>query len=272
MRRRVGDSKSGATMAEAVGFVLPTYSLWRREIIRFVRDRSRLYGSILQPAVLWILMGSGLRGSFVPLGGGDYLAYIYPGTLMLILLFTAIFSTISVVEDRREGFLQGVLVSPISSTSVALGKIAGGTTMAVGEGLLFLVIAPFVGFSLDVQTAVRTVVVLVAVGVGMTGLGFRIAWGMSSTAGFHAVMNLLLLPMWLLSGAFFPLVGVPVWLEWVMRINPMTYAMATLRWAMDGDNAMVDGLPDPGVCAVVTAGFSMAMVGWSIYVVGRRPT
>ena len=86
------------------------------------------------------------------------------------------------------------------------------------------------------------------------------------------MMNLLLMPMWLLSGAFFPLVGVPVWLEWVMRINPMTYAMATLRWAMDVDNAMVDGLPDPGVCAAVTAGFSMAMVGWSIYVVGRRPT
>jgi ABC-2 type transport system permease protein len=256
-------------MADIARFVLPTYSLWRRELVRFVRDRSRLYGSILQPALLWILMGSGLRGSFVTVDGGDYLAYIYPGTLMLILLFTAIFSTISVVEDRREGFLQGVLVSPISPTSMALGKIAGGATMALGEGLVFLIIAPFVGFTVDLWIFAKTFGVLVVVATGMTGLGFRIAWGMSSTAGFHAVMNLLLMPMWLLSGAFFPLMGVPIWLDWVMRLNPMTYAMATLRAAMGGGSGTVEGLPDLATCAIVTFAFTVATVSWSVFEVSR---
>ena len=257
-------------MAELALFVLPTYSLWRRELVRFVRDRSRLYGSILQPALLWILMGSGLSGSFVPTSGGDYLAYIYPGTLMLILLFTAIFSTISVVEDRREGFLQGVLVSPISPTSMALGKIAGGATLAVGEGLIFLIVAPFVGFTVDLPLFVKTVGVLVVVATGMTALGFRIAWGMTSTAGFHAVMNLLLMPMWLLSGAFFPMAGVPIWLEWVMRLNPMTYAMATLRAAMGTGLGQTDGLPGAMTCAAVTIVFTAATVMWSVFEVRRR--
>ncbi len=259
-------------MADAARFFLPSYSLWRRELIRFVRDRSRLYGSILQPALLWILMGSGLRGSFTPADGGDYLAFIYPGALMLILLFTAIFSTISVVEDRREGFLQGVLVSPIKPSSVALGKIGGGATLAVGEGLIFLVIAPFVGVGMTGWILVQTLGVLIVVAVALTGLGFRIAWGMTSTAGFHAVMNLLLMPMWLLSGAFFPLTGVPVWLEWVMRLNPMTYAMATLRAAVGMGLPLSDGLPELSVCAALTVGFALTTVIWSALEVRRlRP-
>ena len=255
-------------------FLGAAYSLWKREILRFVRDRNRLLGSILQPLLLWVLVGSGFRGSFSPgaESGATYLEYIYPGTMMLILLFTAIFSTISVVEDKREGFMQSVVVSPIRSSGIVAGKILGGTTVAVGEGLVFLILAPLVGIDISAVSFVATVATLVLIAISMTGLGFKIAWGMESTAGFHAIMNLLLMPMWLLSGAFFPLSGAPEWLAWIMRINPMTYATAALRRVLyyPNVNPVGDDLPGLAVCLGITALFGLVMVVWSSIAVGRR--
>jgi len=249
------------------------YSLWKREVLRFVRDRNRLFSSILQPLLLWVLVGSGFRGSFsTELGGGPtYLEYIYPGTMMLILLFTAIFSTISVVEDKREGFMQSVVVSPIRSSSIVMGKILGGTTVAVGEGLVFLVLAPLVGIPINLVSFSATFGTLVLIGISMTGLGFKIAWRMESTAGFHAIMNLLLMPMWLLSGAFFPLSGAPEWLAWVMRINPMTYATEALRRVLYYPTYVSDEtLPGLAVCLGITALFGLVMTLWSAHAVGER--
>ena len=255
-------------------FLAAIYSLWKREILRFVRDRNRLLGSILQPLLLWILIGSGFRGSFAPGGQTEasYLEYIYPGTMMLIILFTAIFSTISVVEDKREGFMQSVIVAPIHSLGIVLGKILGGTTLAVGEAMVFLILAPLVGISVSVESFVVTLGTLVLIAISMTGLGFRIAWGMESTAGFHAIMNLLLMPMWLLSGAFFPLTGVPEWLAWVMRVNPMTYATAALRRVLyyPDANPVGDDLPELAICLVITALFGLVMAIWSSFAVGDR--
>ena len=256
-------------------FFAAVYSLWKREILRFVRDRNRLLGSILQPLLLWVLIGSGFSGSFSvgeSGGGATYLEYIYPGTMMLILLFTAIFSTISFVEDRREGFMQSVVVAPIHSFAIVMGKILGGTTLAVGEGLVFLVLAPLVGIEVSVFSFVATVGTLTLIGISMTGLGFRIAWRMESTAGFHAIMNLLLMPMWLLSGAFFPLAGAPHWLAVIMRMNPMTYATAALRRVLYYPNAnpIGDDLPGLAICLAITALFGVVMIVWSSLVVGDR--
>src|SRR5512147_1213291 len=127
--------------------LLATYTLWLREIVRFYRDRSRVLGALASPLVFWFLIGSGLGRSFrggpaQPLPGG-YLEYFYPGTLALILLFTAIFSTISLIEDRQAGFLQGVLVAPVPRSAIVLGKILGGTTLAALQGGVFLLLAPF---------------------------------------------------------------------------------------------------------------------------------
>ncbi len=251
------------------------YSLWKREVLRFVRDRNRLLSSILQPVLLWILVGSGFTGSFVAgdaAGGLTYLEYIYPGTMMLILLFTAIFSTISVVEDKREGFMQSVVVAPIHSFGIVLGKILGGTTVAVGEGLIFLILAPLVGIQVSVVSFLISLVTLILIAISMTGLGFRIAWRIESTAGFHAIMNLLLMPMWLLSGAFFPLSGAPTWLYWLMRVNPMTYATAALRGVIySPDRSVVCAdLPGLSVCLAITTVFGIVMVGWSSLAVGDR--
>jgi ABC-2 type transport system permease protein len=212
--------------------LLPVFALWRREMVRFVRQRSRITGAFAQPLVFWLLLGGGLNASFQPAGsppGMSYVAYFYPGTITLVLLFTAIFSTISTVEDRKAGFLQGVLVAPVPRSSIVLGQVMGGTSLAVIQGLMFLALAPFVGITLSFDSVVATFVVMFVVAMALTSLGLIIAWRMDSTQGFHAIMNLILLPIWLLSGAFFPAAGAPTLLSWLMTLNPLTYGMAALR-------------------------------------------
>jgi len=210
-------------------------TLCLREVTRFVRQRSRVTGALAQPLLFWLLLGGGLKASFSPSGapaGEDYLQYFYPGILALTLLFTAIFATISVVEDRQGGFLQGVLVAPVPRWSIVLGQAAGGTVLAVGQAMLLLLLAPLAGIAITATGVLASFSVIVLLAFALTGLGLLLAWRMESTQGFHAIMNLLLMPMWLLSGAFFPAAGVPVWLAWVMKINPMTYGMAALRRAL----------------------------------------
>jgi ABC-2 type transport system permease protein len=214
------------------GLILPVMTLCWREVVRFCRQRSRLVGAFVQPLVFWLLLGGGLRASFRPPGtppGTSYVEYVYPGIIAMVLLFTAIFATISVIEDRRMGFLQGVLVSPVSRSSIVLGQALGGTTLALVQGIIFLLLAPAAGVPLTVASVLWMVLVMFLVAFGLTSLGLVIAWRLESTQGFHAVMNLILLPMWVLSGAFFPATGVPGWLGWTMRLNPLTYGMAALR-------------------------------------------
>jgi ABC-2 type transport system permease protein len=216
----------------AQSLILPVTTLWWREIVRFCRQRSRLVGAFVQPLLFWVLLGGGLRASFQPPGtpsGTSYVEYVYPGIIAMVLLFTAIFSTISVVEDRREGFLQGVLVAPVPRSSIVLGQALGGTTLAVLQGVLFLVLAPVAGIPLTAGSALWVTAAMALVAFGLTSLGLVMAWRLDSTSGFHAIMNLILLPMWVLSGAFFPATGVPGWLGWAMLVNPLTYGMAAIR-------------------------------------------
>ncbi len=212
--------------------LLPVFALWRREIVRFVRQRSRVTGALAQPLVFWLLLGGGLNASFRPAGaasGTNYIEYFYPGMIVLVLLFTAIFSTISTVEDRREGFLQGVLVAPVARWAIVLGQALGGTTLAVVQGALCLAMAPLLGIPLTLVSVASTIAVMLVVSLALTSLGLIIAWRMESTQGFHAIMNLILIPIWLLSGAFFPAAGAPAPLRWLMTVNPLTYGMAALR-------------------------------------------
>jgi ABC-2 type transport system permease protein len=243
-------------------FWRPVATLWWREVIRFVRQRSRLFGAFAQPLVFWLLLGGGMNASFRPApgaGGTSYVEYFYPGVMVMVLLFTAIFATISVVEDRRAGFLQGVLVAPVTRTQIVLGQALGGTTLALVQGTIFLALAPLAGIRLGPAAIVEAVVVMFLVGFALTSLGLVIAWRMESTQGFHAVMNLILMPIWFLSGAVFPVSGVPGALAWVMRLNPLTYGMAALRRALySGNAAAVSALPGLGPALVVTACFAGA--------------
>lgn len=259
----------------SAGLWLPAATLWQREVVRFVRQRSRVVGALGTPLVFWMVVGSGLRNSFQVGGtagtGMNYMQYAFAGTLVMIVLFTAIFSMISVIEDRSEGFLQAVVAAPIRRGAIVLGKVLGSTTLAVGQAMLFLVLAPLSGVPLNWTSVFVLVGVLVVVGLGLSALGFLIAWPMESTQGFHAIMNLFLLPMWLLSGALFPSSGASVWIQWIMAVNPLTYGVASVRHALyHGDATAVAGLPSLGVSLGVTVGFAVVMLVLASKVVSRR--
>ncbi|MFQ5700355.1 MAG: ABC transporter permease [Acidobacteriota bacterium] len=216
-------------------------TLAHREITRFVRQRSRVVGALLQPLVFWLLLGPGLQSSFQPAGSSPdvaYTEYFFPGILALALLFSAIFATISVVEDRKSGFLQGVLVAPVPRWSIVTGQALGSTVLAGTQAGLILLLAPVAGLDVSARSAAASLAVLALMGFALSGMGLLLAWRMDSTQGFHAIMNLLLLPMWLLSGAFFPAAGAPGWLSWVMALNPMTYGLSALR------RSLYLGVPD----------------------------
>ena len=209
---------------------LPAATLWKRELVRFYRQRDRVVGALATPLLFWAVIGSGFGMSFR--SQVSYLEYLYPGTIILSLLFTAIFSTISIIEDRREGFLQSVLVAPIPRAGMVLGKILGAATLAVVQGTLLLLLAPLLELPLTGYSLLLAILILFVVAFGLSSLGFIIAWRSQSTQGFHAIMNLFLIPMWLLSGAFFPVEGAPTWIRWVIKLNPLTYGVAAFRRAL----------------------------------------
>jgi ABC-2 type transport system permease protein len=239
-------------------------ALARREIVRFLRQRSRVVGAVAPPLVMWILVGAGFKGSFRE----DSFGYFFPGTVVLVVLFAAIFATISVIEDRREGFLQGVLVSPVAPSSVALGKVLGGAALGLIQGLPLLVLVRVAGLKADVAGLLTAVALLVVLSFALTALGFAIAWCLESTQGFHAIMNLFLIPMWLLSGAFFPVDGAPPWLRAAMAVNPLTYGVAALRRALGG---AAPAFTSPALSFAVTIAFAALTFGAAVAVVARFP-
>jgi ABC-2 type transport system permease protein len=247
---------------------LPALSLCHRELVRFLRQKHRIIGALATPIVFWLLIGAGMGRSFQSPGSsagarGGYMAYFFPGTVVMILLFTAIFSTISIIEDRREGFLQSVLVAPISPMVIVLGKVLGGTVLAFGQGLIFLALSPLIGFHYSLLSLLTAMVMMFVMSFALTGLGFCIAWRMSSTQGFHAIMNLFLMPMWFVSGALFPAEGAWVGLKWAIRLNPLSYGLAGLRRAMTWQDAAsfssLGGLPVNLAVSLVFAGVMFAI-------------
>jgi ABC-2 type transport system permease protein len=223
--------------------------------------------------MFWFVLGSGIGTSFsLPMGNGtmNYMEYFFPGTIVMILLFTSIFATISIIDDRKEGFLQCVLVAPIPRSTIALGKIAGSTTIALIQGVVFLCLAPLV-VELSLLAIPLTLVVLGLVAFGLTGLGYTIAWSLDSTQGFHAIMNLFLIPLWLLSGAVFPPTGAPEWLQWIMALNPLTYGVDAVRWSLYGSvqYAVMDR-PAPVLSLAVVTAFAVATFLMSLYITKKR--
>jgi len=255
-----------------VGIVLPSISLWWREIVRFYRQRSRVIGVVASPLLFWLVIGSGFGTSFRSsgTGGQHYLDYFFPGALIMIVLFTAIFTMMSVIEDRKEGFLLSVLVAPVSRSVIVLGKVLGGATLATLQGLIFLVFAPFLGIHFTPVSLVLTIVAIFLVAFSLTALGFIIAWPMDSTGGFHAVINLFLIPLWLLSGSMFPLSGASFWIRALMRINPLTYGTDALRMLLY-PGTLGTNLP-LSTNLLVLALFALVMFSLCFLVANRRTT
>ena len=273
-------STAPAVPASRPAVFLPAVtSLAWREIVRFFRQRNRVIGAIATPIVFWLLLGFGGNNAFRIATGGDgggaqagegvgYLEFFFPGAVLMMVLFTAIFSTITVIEDRKEGFLQSVLASPASRTAIVLGKVLGGAGIATVQGLVMLVIGVLLFRQPGLLAFLPAVAVMFVVAIGLTALGLCIAWPMSSTAGFHAVMNILLMPMWFLSGAVFPLTTAAGPIRWLMYLNPLTYGQALFAAVLQGDRA-----PDPGmplaVAAVVTVLSTAAAVAGAARLANR---
>jgi ABC-2 type transport system permease protein len=247
-------------------------SLCRREIVRFLRQRHRIVGALATPIVFWIAIGAGMGRSFqaaTPDGGG-FMQYFFPGTVVMILLFTAIFSTISVIEDRREGFLQSVLVAPVSRMAIVLGKTLGGTILAAGQGLLFLLAAPLIGVKFTPVSFLAAILMILIISFALTALGFCIAWRMSSTQGFHAIMNLFLLPMWFLSGAMFPADKAAKIVRWMMDINPLTYGVLGLRQTLYWNNPVPSSAVSWPICLAISIGFAAVMFALASWIAQKN--
>jgi ABC-2 type transport system permease protein len=255
------------------GILLPSVSLWGREIVRFYRQRARVVGVIASPLLFWIVIGSGFGTSFrssTTAGGQHYLNFFFPGALTMIVLFTAIFTMMSVIEDRKEGFLLSVLVAPVSRSVIVLGKVLGGATLAALQGLIFLVFAPALGIHFTLASFGLTVLTIFLVAFSLTALGFIIAWPMDSSQAFHAIINLFLIPLWLLSGSLFPLAGASMWIRAVMRINPLTYGTEALRSLLFPGSASTD--LSLSLNLAVLALFTLVMFALSFLVANRRTT
>lgn len=249
--------------------ILAAATLCQRELVRFYRDRARLIGALTPPIVFWFLIGSGLGSSLRLPGapeGMSYLQYFFSGTLVLIVLFTSVFSTISVIEDRREGFMQSVLVAPIPRLALVAGKVLGASLVGFLQGLTFLLLAPAAGLHAGPEGYALAALTLLLASLGLTGLGFCLAWSLNSTQGFHGVMNLFLIPMWLLSGSLFPASTSPGWLRLVISINPVTYSVAGLQHALSPAGAAGSDLPGVALCLAAQAAFAAATLAASVWI------
>jgi ABC-2 type transport system permease protein len=266
-----------ATMARpraqaSAGILLPAFTLWWREIVRFYRQTTRVIGVLASPLVFWIVLGSGFGNSMrsgAGTGQQQYLNYFYPGTLILIVLFTSIFTMMSVIDDRKEGFLLSVLAAPVPRSAIVLGKVLGGTTLAAIQGLIFLIFAPFAGVHLEPLQVLLVAVVVFLVSFALTALGFAIAWPMDSSQAFHGIVNLFLIPMWLLSGALFEMSRASAWIRVIMRLNPLTYGVDALRGLLypGSDTAF------PLASSIATLLlFSLVMFGLAFLMANRRST
>lgn len=248
------------------------YAIWLRDVIRFANERARWVGALGQPLIYLTVMGTGFGATFraqaVP-EGFSYAAFMFPGIVGMTVLFTAMFSAVSVIWDREFGFLKEILVAPVSKAAIVLGKMLGGATVAAAQGTLLLLLAPLAGVGLDAGDLPWLWLVMLAMAVGLNGFGLVVASRMASMEGFQVVMNFLIVPMWLLSGAFFPMRGVPAWMEILMRIDPLTYGVDALRGILLGGTAagaaLVShplGLDLAVVCAFAAVTFTAALAAF----------
>jgi daunorubicin resistance ABC transporter membrane protein len=207
--------------------------VWRRELIRFRTDRLRAITSLVQPFLFLFILGTGLstlaRGSLPPSGTFDFKTFLYPGVLALSVLFTAIFSAASIVWDREFGFLREILVAPVSRGAIVIGKCLGGATIATFQGVIFLCLAWFAHVPYDPVLILSLIGLLLLLSFTMTAFGVMMAARIKQFQAFMALTQMLVMPLFFLSGALYPLNGLPAWLTVLTRIDPLTYVVGPMR-------------------------------------------
>lgn len=211
-------------------FTQPIITIWQREIIRYTRDKARIFITLFQPLMFLVIFGAGFRqtlaqGNF----GVDFIQFMYPGIIAMSLMGVAIFSTISTVWDREFGFLKEILVAPVSRTNIVIGKAISATTVASVQAIILLALAPFLGIKLHISVFPQLFLLMLLLSFAIASLGMLIASIIKSIENFGVIMNVLIFPMFFLSGAFFPLTAVPGWMAAISKINPLTYGVDAMR-------------------------------------------
>ncbi|MBC7793345.1 MAG: ABC transporter permease [Clostridia bacterium] len=262
-----------ATTVNRMPYDLATIgTLWRRDLMRFLRQPSRVVGALGQPIIFWFVIGSGMAASFrIPGSDVGYLSFFYPGVVTMVLLFASIFSTVSVIEDRHQGFLQAVMAGPGSRAALVLGKCFGSASVALLQVALFLLLAPAAGFSVFAINWPLLLAMLVITSLGLTALGVAMAWLLDNLQAFHAIQMTLLVPAWIVSGAMFPPSQSGAF-SVVMRLNPLAYAVSGIRHALYGGAApgMTTVSSSPLVDLLVVGTFMVLSVAAAVTVCSRR--
>lgn len=203
--------------------------VWERELIRFVRTRTRILSSFIQPVLFLFVLGYGMSTLVGTTAGFTFKKFVFPGIVAMSVVMTAIFSAISIVWDREFGFLREMLVAPVNRASLVVGKTLGGASIATVQGTIMLALAPLIGVRLTPVLVFEVIGLELLMAIGMTTFGVFVASRIQRIEGFQVVMQLLLFPMLFLSGAIYPLKGLPAWLAVITRVNPLTYAVDPLR-------------------------------------------
>ena len=231
-----------------------TWVVAYRELLRFIQERSRLISSFAMPLLFLVIFGAGfnrLIGSMSP--GVDFVQFIYPGIIAMTVLMNSVMSGLSVVWDREFGFLKEILVAPLGRSGIVLGKAVGGATVAVLQGIVLLVLAPLLGVSLSPVMVVKLIPLLILLSMSLSGLGILVASRMRSQQGFQIVVQIIILPLIFLSGVFFPVNNVPIWMAVISKINPLTYGVDAIRQLFLGEEAA-------GVIGVTVFGHTMTIL------------
>jgi ABC-2 type transport system permease protein len=219
------------------------YILWLRQVKKYFRARSRIIGSLGQPLLFLLVFGFGFGSIFQQAGQGNYMQFLAPGVIMMSVLFTAIFSGIDLIWDRQFGFLKETMVAPVPRWQIMLGKTVGGATVASIQGVIVFILALIVGFKIyDPLMLPAAALFIFLVAILFTSLGIAIASMIEDMQGFQLIMNFLVMPIFFLSGALFPLQNLPIALEVVTRIDPLTYGVDGMRQAMIGSSTFGMGI------------------------------
>jgi ABC-2 type transport system permease protein len=204
--------------------------MWRRDLIRFANDRIRIASTLIQPLLFLFVLGSGLQQiSSAGTHGVNLKTFIYPGILCISVLFTAMFAAASIVWDREFGFLREMMVAPVSRSSIIIGKCFGGATVACSQGVIMILIGPLVGVSYSLTLIIGILALQLLLAFAITAFGVMIAVRIKQMQSFFGVMQMIVMPMFFISGALFPVAGLPVWLAVLNRLDPLTYAVDPMR-------------------------------------------
>ncbi|MFA6522235.1 MAG: ABC transporter permease [Patescibacteria group bacterium] len=229
------------------------YILWLRQLKRFFRSKTRIVGSLGQPILFLFAMGYGFGSVFKQAGQGDYIQFLVPGIVAMSVLFASIFSGIEIIWDRQFGFLKETLVAPVSRLSIMIGRTLGGATVAIFQGTVIFLISFIVGFHpVSIAGALLAFLMMLITALFFTAVGTAIASTLRDSSGFQLIMNFLIMPLYFLSGALFPLAGLSGWMERIVYLNPLSYAVDGLRGGLIGVSHFGLGI-DFAVMGIATA-------------------